>query len=114
MKLVTGKSEVIIEYAVKPLQIYFDTSSEKDTSLMIMYNSPPAPTVAVQGAAVPGSTPNAGTGPPGPPGVPSAGPTPVFPHEFLDAAATTAVCFCHRFLNPFGASSMALTTTPSG
>ena len=35
--------------------------------------------------------------------------TPVFHHEFLEAA-TTAVCFCHRFLNPFG-GSLALTST---
>ena len=30
----------------------------------------------------------------------------IYPHEFLEAG----VCFCYRFLNPFG-GTMALTTT---
>jgi len=38
------------------------------------------------------------------------GPTPGFHHEFLE---TAAVCFCHRFLNPFGGGPMSLTTTGS-
>lgn len=38
------------------------------------------------------------------------GPTPGFNHEFLE---TAAVCFCHRFLNPFGGGPMSLTTTGS-
>ena len=55
-----------------------------------------------------GSTIVAGSIPAGiPPGVP----TPVFHHEFLDAAsAAAAVCFCHRFLNPFGGGPMFTTT----
>ena len=62
------------------------------------------------GAGSSGSTIVAGSIPPG-------GPAPVFHHEFLEAnaaaaaAAATAVCFCHRFLNPFGGGSLALTTT---
>ena len=46
-----------------------------------------------------------------PAGIPPGVPTPVFHHEFLDAASAAAVCFCHRFLNPFGGGPMAFTTT---
>ena len=79
-----------------------------------MYNS--ASTVPVAATHAPSSVAGSSgstlvsAAPPAQVGQVGNGGPPVFHHEFLEA---TAVCFCHRFLNPFG-SGLALTTSNGG